>query len=113
MFVSASQPQPLERPGLRFRVDKPDPVEQKRLWQQALGVGATRLNGALAATFDGIAGQFKLSARTIQAEGRISRPALAVSDRPDRVIWSACRTLGRSQLDDLAQRIESLPAGMT
>jgi len=62
VFVSARQPQPLERPTLRFTVDKPDPVEQKRLWQEALGAGATRLDGAL----DGIAGQFKLSARTIQ-----------------------------------------------
>ena len=50
VFVSASQPQPLERPSLRFRVDKPDPVEQKILWQQALGASATRLNGSLAAT---------------------------------------------------------------
>ena len=103
VFVSASQPQPLERPALRFTVDKPDPVEQKRLWQEALGAGATRLNGAL----DGIASQFKLSARTIQAEGAHLAPALAASDRPDSVMWSACRTIGRSKLDELAQRIES------
>ena len=37
VFVSASQPQPLERPSLRFTIDKPDAAEQKRLWQQALG----------------------------------------------------------------------------
>ena len=104
VFVSASQPQPLERPTLRFSVDKPDPVEQKRLWQQALGAGAIGLNGAL----DGIAGQFKLSARTIQAEGVQLVPILAASDQPDRVMWSACRILGRSRLDELAQRIESV-----
>jgi AAA+ superfamily predicted ATPase len=104
VFVSASQPQPLERPTLRFAVNKPDQVEQKHLWQQALGDGAIRLNGAL----DGIAGQFKLSARTIQAEGAHLAPTLAASDRPDRVMWSACRTIGRSKLDELAQRIESV-----
>jgi AAA+ superfamily predicted ATPase len=103
VFVSASQPQPLERSSLRFAVNKPDQVEQKQLWQQALGDGAIRLNGAL----DGIAGQFKLSARTIQAEGAHLAPTLAASDRPDRVMWSACRTIGRSKLDELAQRIES------
>lgn len=112
VFVSANQPQPLERPSLRFSIDKPDPVEQKILWQQALGAathqqGAARLNGALDATLDGIAGQFKLSARSIQAEAAHLAPALAASDRPDRVMWSACRSLGRSRLDELAQRIES------
>jgi AAA+ superfamily predicted ATPase len=104
VFVSASQPQPLERPTLRFAVNKPDQVEQKYLWQLALGDGAIRLNGAL----DGIAGQFKLSARTIQVEGAHLAPTLVASDRPDRVIWSACRTIGRSKLDELAQRIESV-----
>ena len=103
VFVSASQPQPLARLTLRFTIDKPDPVEQKRLWQEALGAGATRLNDAL----DGIAGQFKLSARTIQAEGAHLAPTLAASDRPDSVMWSACRSMGRSKLDELAQHIES------
>jgi hypothetical protein len=112
VFVSASLPQPLDRPGVRFSVDKPDAVEQKILWQQALGTatrphGAARLNGAFAATLDGIAGQFKLSARSIQAEAAQLAPTLAASDHPDRVMWSACRTLGRSRLDELAQRIES------
>jgi AAA+ superfamily predicted ATPase len=104
VFVSASQPQPLERLALRFTVDKPDPAAQKRLWQEVLGAGAAQLNGAL----DGIAGQFKLSARTIQVEGAHLAPTLAVSDRPDSVMWTACRTMGRSKLDELAQRIESI-----
>jgi AAA+ superfamily predicted ATPase len=103
IFVSASQPHPLERSALRYVVSKPDPVEQKHLWQRALGDGATRLNGAL----DVIAGQFKLSARTIQAEGTHLAPAVAISDQPDSVMWSACRTIGRSKIEELAQRIES------
>ena len=107
VFASADQAQPLARPTLRFTVDKPNPVEQKRLWQQALGAGAARLNGTLDATLDGIAGQFKLSARTIQAEAAHLAPTLAASERPDSVMWSACRTLGRTKLHELAQRIES------
>ncbi len=104
VFVSASQPQLLERSALHFAVHKPDPVEQKQLWQQALGNGASRLNGAL----DGIASQFKLSARTIQTESVRLAPSLAMSDRPDNLMWSACRAIGRSKLDELAQRIESV-----
>ena len=107
VFVNASQPLALERPSLRFTVDKPGPVEQKLLWQQALGVDADSPEGGLDATLDGIASQFKLSARTIQAKGAQLAPALATGDRPESVIWPACRALGRSRLDELAQRIES------
>ena len=103
VFVSASQPQALERPMLRFTVDKPDPQEQKRLWQQALGTSADQLDG----TLDGIAGQFKLSARAIEAEGKLLAPALAENDNPASFIWSACRAMGRTRLDELAQRIQA------
>ncbi|MEO8752659.1 MAG: ATP-binding protein [Casimicrobiaceae bacterium] len=103
VFVGAAQPQPLERPALRFAVDKAGPVEQKQLWQQALGIGAGRLNGAL----DGVASQFRLSARTIQAEGAHLGPALVASERPDSLMWSACRAMGRARLDELAQRVEA------
>jgi SpoVK/Ycf46/Vps4 family AAA+-type ATPase len=92
----------LERTALHFEVHKPNPIEQKQLWQQALGQDAIRLNGAL----DGIASQFKLSARTIHTESVRLAQSLATSDRPDSVLWSACRAIGRSKLDDLAQRIE-------
>jgi hypothetical protein len=103
VFLAAAQPQPLERPTLRFAVDKPGPIEQKQLWQLALGDGATRLDGAL----DVIAGQFKLSARTILAECAHLAPAMVAGDRPDEIMWSACRSVGRSKLDDLAQRLDS------
>ena len=104
------------RPGLRQRQpaaaaersscvlpsNKPDPAEQKQLWQEALGDGAMRSNGAL----DGIASQFRLSARTIR-RGRASRADAGCqrSARPRHVV--SRRTVGRSKLDELAQRIES------
>ena len=103
VFVSANQPYLLERPALRFVVDKPGAAEQRQLWQQTLGGVGTRLNGAL----DSIASQFKLSARTIQSEAEHLAPALAESDRSDSIVWSACRSAGRLKLDELAQRIES------
>ena len=104
VFVSANPPQALERPSLRFVVDKPGPVEQMHLWRSALGTSAERLNGAL----DGIAGQFKLSARAIHAEGARLAPTLAACERPDALMWSTCRALGRSKLDELAQRIDTV-----
>lgn len=103
VFVSSSQPRPLECPAMRFTVDRPNPAEQKQLWQQALGEGATRLNG----TLDGIASQFRLSARTIQVEGARLAGVLVASDRPESLIWTACRSIGRSKLDELAQRTQS------
>lgn len=103
VFVGARQTRPLERPALRFAVDKPDPAEQKRLWREALGADIP--NPVFDAALDGIAGQFKLSARAIHAAGAQLAPMLAVSATPERDIWSACRTLGHAQLDDLAQRI--------
>ena len=104
VFVSANPPQALERPSLRFVVDKPGPVEQMHLWRSALGTSAERLNGAL----DGIAGQFKLSARAIHAEGARLAPTLAACERPDALMWSTCRALGRSKLDELAQCIDTV-----
>jgi hypothetical protein len=106
IFVGASQPQPLSRSTLRFTVRKPDPTEQRQLWQQALGCAATRVEGAL----NSIATQFKLSARTIHSEGTRLAAELGATDRPESLMWSACRTIGSLKLDDLAQRIEPMSA---
>jgi hypothetical protein len=103
VFVSASGPQRIERAALHFIVDKPGQAAQKRLWQQALGAAAARVDGAL----DGIAGQFKLSAHTILAEGARLAPALLASDTPASLLWAACRSVDRSSLGELAQRIDS------
>jgi AAA+ superfamily predicted ATPase len=98
-FVASREPLRFDRPILRFDVDKPQPSEQKRLWQQALGSTAMTLNG----TIDLVAEQFRLSARTIFSTGSI------IASREDPLeptqIWNACRLLARPKLEDLAQRI--------
>jgi hypothetical protein len=102
IFIAGREVLPLNRPALRFTVNKPDAGEQKLLWQQALGQTVSRLNGSL----DGVASQFRLSAHSILSAGMELQAALTASDRPDATLWSAVRSLGRPKLDDLAQRIE-------
>ncbi len=102
LFVSSHDPLELQRSTLRFTVNKPGATDQKRLWQQALGSAAQKLNGSL----DGVASQYRLSAQTILSTGAEISSAISASDKPDELVWRACRTLGRRQLDDLAQRVE-------
>ena len=102
IFIASREPLPLSREILRFRVNKPAAAEQKQLWEQALGVAAVRLNGSL----DGVAMQFRLSAQTILATGKELRAGVAASERPDALLWRACRSASRTKLDDLAQRLE-------
>jgi hypothetical protein len=100
LILASRDPLRLERPLLRYDVDKPVPVEQKALWQHALGAAAERVNGLL----DDLAEQFRLSAESISSLGA----SLVASDGsvdPGR-LWNACRSLSRPKLEDLAQRIE-------
>jgi hypothetical protein len=99
MFVASRDPVRFDRPFVRFDVNKPEPTEQKRLWQQALGPAVATLNG----TLDDLSQQFRLSARMISSTGAImasGKDQLAADE-----LWSACRSLSRPKLEDLAQRI--------
>jgi len=98
VFLGSREPVRFNRAFLRFDVNKPQPAEQKRLWQQALGPAATTLNG----TLDDLSEQFRLSARMIFSTGSV----MASQDpgRPE-ALWNACRSLARPKLEDLAQRI--------
>lgn len=102
LFISSHDPLELQRSTLRFTVNKPGAMDQKALWQEALGSAAQKLNGSL----DGIASQYRLSAQTILSTGAEISDAISASDKPDELLWRTCRTLGRRQLDDLAQRVE-------
>jgi hypothetical protein len=99
LFVGSREPVRLNRPFLRFDVDKPLPAEQKRLWKRALGPAAEPLDGAL----DALSEQFSLSARTIVATSTL---ASADDDAlTPGLLWDACRSLTRPRLENLAQRI--------
>jgi hypothetical protein len=106
LFIAGRELSQLKRATMRCAVSKPDSAEQKQLWQQVLGAAAARLNGSL----DGVASQFRLSTQTIVANGSEIRAALAASDQPDAILWRVCRDASRSQLDDLAQRLEPAAA---
>ena len=102
LILAGREPIRLERPLLRYDVNKPDPVEQKVLWKQALGPAGESLNGMI----DDLAEQFSLSAETIAA---IGDSALAGENaiEPGR-LWNICRSLSRPRLEDLVQRIEPI-----
>lgn len=103
VFVAGCEALPCERAILRYSVNKPPPAEQKHLWQQALGAVSESMNGEL----DAVAGQFRLSAQTIAMQGAQLREDLSVSAAPDALLWSTCRSLSRTRLNELAQRIDS------
>jgi hypothetical protein len=102
LFIAGQELPSFKTASVRFTVSKPGANEQKQLWEQALGGAAARLNGSL----DGVASQFRLSAQTILATGKGLRAALTASVQPDADLWRACRGASRSQLDDLAQRLD-------
>jgi hypothetical protein len=99
LILASREPVRLDRPFLRFDVNKPTPAEQKRLWEKGLGTRAITLNGVV----DALCEQFRLSAKTIYSTsastGRHADPA-----EPDH-LWNACRSLARPRLEDLAQRM--------
>jgi ATPase family associated with various cellular activities (AAA) len=99
VFVASREPLRFDRPFVRFDVDKPQPTEQKRLWQQALGPAAALLNG----TLDDLSQQFRLSARMIASTGALT--AQTTDPLAAHELWNACRSLARPKLEDLAQRI--------
>ncbi len=102
VFLATPEPTALRRHDLRLQVDKPGGGDQLHLWQRALGSRAPDLAGAL----EGIACEFRLSARDI--ERIASRVETDWSDAPDprTALWQACRGLETGRLDGLAQRIE-------
>jgi hypothetical protein len=102
LFVASSETMDINSSGLRFTVNKPDAMDQRRLWEQALGASAKRINGAL----EGVSSQFRLSAKTISAVGEAVQADIATSPTPDQALWKACRGLSRRRLDDLAQRVK-------
>jgi hypothetical protein len=99
VFLASREPARLNRPFLRFDVDKPEPHEQRQLWENALGTSAVNFNG----TLDTVSQQFILSAREIGSRGSRLRQDKDSAQPQD--LWNECRSLARPKLDELAQRI--------
>jgi hypothetical protein len=107
LILASRDPLILDRRLMRKIVDKPHPTSQKQLWAKALGPVGAKLNGHL----DEIAEQFRLSAETIASVGPLVAATADDSGTadPDK-LWTACRSLSRPRLEDLAQRIPPVAA---
>jgi len=99
LALASREPVHFNRTLLRFDIEKPKPVEQKRLWLQALGPSAEACNG----TVDDLAAQFHLSAKTIFSTGALTARANGPVQPGD--LWNVCRAFSRPRLEDLAQRL--------
>jgi hypothetical protein len=102
LFLASRETIPLNRPMVRYDVDKPPPVEQKRAWQEALGATA----GKFDSTVDTLSEQFRLSARAIFSSG--AQAASEQNPLAPEELWNLCRSLARPRLEDLAQRISPI-----
>jgi ATPase family associated with various cellular activities (AAA) len=91
----------LDRPTVLVDIDKPTPMEQRDLWEAALGEHA-QYNGTQ------LASQFKLNPISIQqvAKTVLAQPPDEEEDLSKR-LWSACLACSRPQLAGLAQRLDS------
>jgi len=99
VFLSSREPVGLHRPVRRFEVNKPQPVEQRALWAEALGPAAAHFNGTLSQVAD----QFRLSAKMIFATG--STLGRQGGELQPGVLWQTCRSLARPRLENLARRV--------
>ena len=99
VFVASRDLIRINRPFVRFEVTKPEPAEQKLLWQQALGPAAESFNG----TIDSLSEQFRLSARMIHSTGSPIASGKVAARAAD--LWNSCRSMARPKMEDLAQRI--------
>lgn len=89
------------RSAASFEVCRPRESEQKSAWTNGLQGSAQKLNGQL----DRLTSQFSLNLSEIHTA---TTEASAQDTGIDfDGLWEACRNQTRSQLDDLAQRVES------
>jgi hypothetical protein len=92
------------RRSAHVMINRPSADEQQRLWREALGELAPRLDGQVEA----LVAQFDLRMDEIRAAGA----QITADDGPEAQqdiagrLWEICRTSARTKIDDLAQRIE-------
>lgn len=92
----------IQRTSLTHEIGKPCQDEQYRLWQQALGGSAVRMNGQLSQ----LVSQFDLGPVAIREACTEAIDNCDDESNLDARLWNACRSAARPSLEDLAQRIE-------
>ena len=103
LMIASRGPLPLHRPMQLFDVSKASPLGQQQLWESVMGPSKNGLAGKI----EQIAEQFRLSADTIAAVGAsVKAQGNGDGGHIASRLWSACRTVSRPQLEELAERIE-------
>jgi len=106
-IISTREPHSLrDRSSISLEVLKSSTQEQLKLWHQALGSKAKKLNGQL----ENLAWQFQMDAPSVNAASAqmLNADPNLGSDQLGAKLWDACRLQARQRLDELAQRIEPL-----
>jgi hypothetical protein len=102
LWIASRETLRLHRAVERYDVNKAGAVEQRRMWQMALGPLARELTEEV----DQVAEQFRLSAETILSLGTA---VVAKEDdtraRSGQRLWNSCRAVARPRLETLAERI--------
>jgi predicted nucleic acid-binding protein len=93
LAIATRDPLRLHRAVEQYEVNKAGPVEQREMWEAALG----SVEEPMGAMVVQIAQQFRLSAETVARLG-------AGADDAGR-LWAACRAVARPKLETLAERI--------
>lgn len=94
---------------ISFDIHKPTSIEQRHIWENALGTDASNLNGQVEA----LVSQFNLNAPAIYAASKSAIGYLSANNQEleieapilGKILWDNCRDRARQRLDDLAQRI--------
>jgi hypothetical protein len=107
VLVATAEPlRALNRASLRLDVARPTAAEQRQMWLDVFGPRAGEVEGQL----DALVAQFKLTTRTLRAAGaQVAGELVQPTTSPEplsAMLWDACRAHARTQLADLAQRVE-------
>jgi len=95
----------LSTPVVRIEIGATPPAEQARMWYEALGPLANRLNGHVGRLVQ----QFSLSPSAIrETAGEVCAAAVESSSSLDGRLWQASRQRARRGLNQLAQRLRPL-----
>ncbi|MDQ0767283.1 hypothetical protein QF031_000032 [Pseudarthrobacter defluvii] len=100
VLVDVPEPLPRQDTALILDVARPEPAEQRSVWQRELRAGSEWP--------ERLAGQFDLNVAEISEAAAVGLDAAGTGDDPGQSAWEACRSRARPRLEGLAQRSTSL-----